>query len=284
MLRGYFDDSGTHDASNVVVVAGIIGTESELLSLDGLWRDQLNSPICGLKPPIREFHAFDCFNSVGEFSGWKRTETDYFRKQLRDVIIKSHVSGYGYACFRRDWDELITGYLRNLFGNAEGDAVRNCFVRSMVWAHEHTFDRDISYIFDDSNNLERKRDILAVFDAFKKETRFLNVTGISFMDSFKILPLQAADLFAWEFNRNAQSILEKGWETPTTTELLHLKRGMPWLGGQIARRDAIAKVRELAVSQHDGDVLAHLGDYFKNFGRDPDDDGSMWREKRRKGK
>jgi len=47
MLRAYFDDSGTHDGSKIVVVAGIMGSESELLSLELLWRELLNDPVCG---------------------------------------------------------------------------------------------------------------------------------------------------------------------------------------------------------------------------------------------
>ena len=153
MSRAYFDDSGTHKGSKAVVVAGIMGTESELASLDAMWKEQLDSPLCGLKPPIKEFHAYDCDQSVGEFLGWKRTETDYFRRQLREVIIRSHVGAYGIAYSRSDWDEIIVGDIRAIFGDAEGNAVRNCFVRSLQWAHSNTFDPDLSFVFDDSDKM-----------------------------------------------------------------------------------------------------------------------------------
>jgi hypothetical protein len=67
MLRAYFDDSGTHYGSKIVVVAGIMGSESQLLSQELLWRELLKDPVCGLKPAIAEFHAYDCFESKGEF-------------------------------------------------------------------------------------------------------------------------------------------------------------------------------------------------------------------------
>ena len=109
----------------------------------------------------------------------------------------------------------------------------------------------------------------------------MNVAGIAFMDSSKIYPLQAADLFAWEYNRNAQNILTHGMKTLTTPELLHLKKGMPHLDGQITQREAIIKIRDNALAQHDGTELAQIGDYLKNFGLDPGD-GSMSRERRKR--
>jgi hypothetical protein len=93
MLGAYFDDSGTHQDANVVLVAGVFGTEWQLRSLDQLWQRNISNPLCGRKPPVRRFHAFDCDNSMGEFAGWKRVQTDYFCHQLRNTIICSPLTG-----------------------------------------------------------------------------------------------------------------------------------------------------------------------------------------------
>jgi hypothetical protein len=94
MLTAYFDDSGTHDDSNVVLVAGIVGTEWQLSSLDRLWKSHIEQPLCGRKERLRRFHATECHDSRGEFAGWTRTETDYCFHQLHDVLIESH-GGHG---------------------------------------------------------------------------------------------------------------------------------------------------------------------------------------------
>ena len=243
-----------------------MGTESELLSLEGMWREYLERPLFGLKSPIREFHASDCFNSAGEFEGWKRHETDYYRHELREVIIRSHVGGYGIAYFRQDWDDIVKGDLRNLFGSAEGNAVRNCFVRALRWANINCFDPDITFAFDGGDDPDRKRDIHAVYDAFRRHGNERNLCGVSFLDSKKFAALQVADLFAWELNRNAHKILERGMSTPSTQEYIHLGKGMHWMDAQIARKESIAKMMDFARGQHAPEDLSQMGDYFRDFG------------------
>jgi hypothetical protein len=265
MLTAYFDDSGTHDGSEIVAVAGIMGSESELLSLEGLWREQLDRPLDGLKSPIAEFHAYDCFESKGEFSGWKRAETDYLRHRLRKVIIASHVSAYGIAYVKEDWDNIIKGEIRDLLGTAEGNAVRNCFVRTLRWAESDSYDPDITFIFDDSDSLEGKRDIRAVYEAFRRHNKQKHLSGLTFMNSRKIMPLQAADMFAWEFNRNAHDILEKGVNTSTTREIVHLRKGMQWLDAQIARKEQIAALRDFTLKSLPPGAITQMSDHFKNF-------------------
>jgi hypothetical protein len=131
MLRPYLDDSGTHEQSDIVVVAGIIGTEGPMDCLDRNWRRHLDRPLCGTKEPLRRFHMTDCDNHLGEFERWSRTESDYFCHQLRKEIIESGVTAFGIACSRKDYDDLVTGDIRGALGSPEGFCIHQCFVRSI---------------------------------------------------------------------------------------------------------------------------------------------------------
>jgi hypothetical protein len=202
MLTAYFDDSGTHVGSNIVLVAGVFGTEWQLSSLDRLWQKHVERPLSGAKPRLRRYHATDCFNSTNEFSGWTRTETDYFSHELRTVIIDSGVSAYGIAIQRKDWDEIVTGDLRGFLGDAEGYAITQCYVCTLRWAQQNTFDPQITFVFDNRPS-EIQRRAKTIGDAFERHSNNPHVVGSQFGGSYEIRPLQAADLFAWEVYQHA---------------------------------------------------------------------------------
>lgn len=183
MLGAYLDDSGTHSTSDIVIVGGLAGTEWQLRSLEKPWQQHLDRPLDGRKPSLRQFHMTECQDSRGEFEGWTRTETDYFCHQLQTVIIESGVVAYGMACSRKDWDDLVTGDIRAVWGNSESMCIINCFTRMIGWAQAFTFDPEMSFIFD-SRTKEIARRAQAVFDAYQRWIEMPHLVGVSFLSSY----------------------------------------------------------------------------------------------------
>src|SRR6187200_3068742 len=135
MLTAYFDDSGTHNSSEVVIWAGLFGNPNQWALLDDYWA-AAKSP-CPGKEAITRFHMWDCDQSLGECLGWKRHETDFLASELTQIIIKCGIYGYACAVWRQDYDELVKGEVRTVYGDAEGYCVRSCYVRGLDWAREH---------------------------------------------------------------------------------------------------------------------------------------------------
>jgi hypothetical protein len=270
MLRAFFDDSGTHlggrhGPSKVVAIAGIFGTEGELRGLAAEWQAHLDFPLFGSKPKLRRFHMAECQDARGEYAGWSRTETDYFCHQLGTTIIESGVGAYGMACFRSDWDELITGDVRAILGDSEGNCVRNCFLKAMGWAQKFTCDPQMMFIFDDRP--ERQRENKVVFNVFQTQAMPPpELVGVYFITSHRLLPLQAADLIAWEFYRYANDTLESGKiELPKRKQFRRLRQEIGIFDLQIARRKNIEQIAENA-KRHPH--LREAAEHFRTF--DPD--------------
>jgi Protein of unknown function (DUF3800) len=227
MLTAYFDDSGTHDNSDIVLVAGIFSTEGRMDCLDHNWKRHLDFPLDGSKPPLRRFHAYDCYNSTGEFLGWSRTETDYFCRQLRIEIIQADVAAYGIACSRKDYDELVAGDYRAILGSTpEEFCINQCFVRAIGWVQANTFDPAMVMAFDNRPS-SVQRYAGTVYDAFRRWVQPPpQLVGCRFLSSLEVRPLQAADLIAWELYQHANDILKNGMVSPRRQEFRHLANNM----------------------------------------------------------
>lgn len=267
MLAAYFDDSGTHGGS-IVLVGGLSGTEWQLRSLERLWRPHLERPLCGSKNPVRRFHAYDCHNSINDFLGWSRTETDYYWHQLETVIIEFGVMPYGIACVRQDWDDLVTGQLRDIYGNAEQMCIKNCFIKALQWAQQNTFDPHITFIFDNRPS-DVQKEVQVVTHAFQtgRPGETPQVVGAAFLSSFQILQLQAADLIAWELYQFAND-LHKGTTVPgkpLRKQLQYLLANRPDFQAQFASRESIKKIIDHVLATAAPEMLRAAAKHFTTF-------------------
>jgi hypothetical protein len=81
MLRAYFDDSGTHSSSGVVM-GGLIGTVEQWDRFERAWAAKLADPLpgCG-KPPLKTFHLSACAGR------WPRSGFEDYTDAEQDAVI-----------------------------------------------------------------------------------------------------------------------------------------------------------------------------------------------------
>jgi hypothetical protein len=77
MFAAYFDESGIHQSSEVVAVAGYLASVAQWNHFQRNWSDMLT------QESIKCFHMTDLESLKGEFEGWNKA------RQIR-VIQKAH--------------------------------------------------------------------------------------------------------------------------------------------------------------------------------------------------
>jgi hypothetical protein len=211
MLCAYFDDSGTRSGANVTLLAGLFGNPHQWDHFSGLWQQALNAPLGGAKPALRRFHMFDCYGGRQEFTGWVRSEAEDFALELGNIIFKCGLWGGATVVTARGADQHAGDEPRES-GDAGGAVIRNNFHLALDWARRNAaYDREIAFVFEDRP--ERKEEYEAAYAAFSDQVRAANIlplpASLAFANAVKELPLQAADLFAWEVHQDELSFLHR---------------------------------------------------------------------------
>ena len=208
MIRIYFDDSGTHASSDVVVYAAVLATDALWLLFEAQWRTKLAEPLPG-KSALSRFHMYDCDAGIGEFVRYSRAERDAVTHDFREIIMTSDIHGRAASIPVADWDAVITGRRRDLAGNAETE----CFTAAAALVFElisdRLVDKEARLVFNNAPGREElQRKLIAnyqrVYTDPKPPASPVRIVSVSFESSREAIPLQAADMIAWESNLYAR--------------------------------------------------------------------------------
>ena len=255
MLEGGFDDSGTHDRSDVVVWGGVMGDTDWFAKLDEPWKRLLDEPIPG-KPPIKQFHHSKLSGSLDEFASYRPPERDLAIKAFRDVVIASRLVPVSFSVVLADWDRHITGKYREIWGTAEQFAFISCIVAAMRMS---TISKaPVALCFDAARLQDSRGPMIAAARGFypgsNVEFRFNKVQDD--------VGLQAADLVAYEAYLLSLQVVRDGTEDCRP----HFRRfleGAPDAHGFIFREREIRPLKDMtdAFIKNDELVLAGQGGF-----------------------
>jgi len=224
MLTAYFDDSGTHDEAEIMVMAGFIGTDEQWSAFDASWKAKLDAPLPD-KPPLRRFRMADCEARSGEFSGYSKAEKDAVIHDFREIIIDNKLPGYVIAVERRAWDRLVVGPHAVLYGDCEQHCVRRCVSFALDYVRKHESERLLTIVIDDSTarRVARQQAVTDPFQEFYYDhpdfPDYPKIAAVSFSSSTLTRPLQAADMLAWEDYQQGLAVFRSGSPAPPRPHL-----------------------------------------------------------------
>lgn len=236
MLHAYFDDSGTHSNSDIVVWAGFVVSEKKWTAFDAEWRVLLANPDWKLS----HFHMYDVVHGDGECMGWEQGKRDRCIYEFREIILKHGLHGIGNTISKKDWEEIVIpskifSYPAESFGLSAAIALTR---------HHKQDEDEISIIFDNT-----KRDVNAVnkgIDYYKNDGGKPKLVDVLFVDMKQFTGLQAADMLAWETYRYGLDYLEKGDYPEPSPHFRHFLEKCE-LNGEFFNRRRIIKLVENAV-------------------------------------
>lgn len=208
MLRAYFDDSGTHDDSEIVAVGGLIGNVAQWTGFEREWTAKLADPLPGYsKLPLKMFHLSHCNARDGEFAGYTAGECDAVMHDFRQILIDSSLIGTASMIDKRAWEELVVGRTREWMGNAVDVCVENCLSECMKIAGSHSDGDIVAAIFDRGIWTPRLKRVTEGYTLSLDHPRLVSVAFCGVKD---ILPLQGADGVATENYWYGIKILRNG--------------------------------------------------------------------------
>ncbi len=204
VLAAFFDDSGTHSSSPVVVVGGLLGTEGQWAAFDTRWTKLLERPLDN-KPRLTQFHLSPCQAGRGEFRNYTTVERDHITHLFNKIILDVGLVTFSCAVNKIAWDQLVVGNVAIQLGKPEG----LCFVKCLEFVIKTIRIRKpgqrVSIIFD-QGIIDRIEDLAKLY--LLQSEIFPELAGIGYGKVAEIPPLQGADMIATGSYQFAQESLK----------------------------------------------------------------------------
>lgn len=207
-LQVYLDESGTHGNSPAVVVAGYVGEPTEWDQWTSEWEKTKRGR-------INVFHAVHCNNRSGEFSGLEEPERNALVQEMLPITPKHIKIGISIGIDMKSYRDAIEH--RPDLNEHFGSPYLACFgwlLQDIVEDIEKSgIDREF-HIFHEENQF--KEDVISRYKWIVNNIPGgKRCSGLSFAKKSDCIPLQAADILAYETHHKIKnpSKNRKSWDS-----------------------------------------------------------------------
>ena len=214
MLDAYFDDSGTHQGSPAISVAGYMSTPDRWKRFESEWRETLDAY------GVEFFHMTDFASGMQQFKDWPRAKREPRLNKLISISNRNVLFSTASVVPA----EVYDASLRHL-SHPYDIAARQCLVMALGYARQAKLAGTISFVFE--SGTRGAHNFLAAYQAIHEKYRArLDLGPLSFADKKKCLPLQAADILAYELHKEIPR--HRGTDLrPSRTRILDLLKRSP---------------------------------------------------------
>jgi len=212
MVQAYMDDSGSHANSHNCVVAGYFGGVAELGRFERQWQPIIE------RYGVSEFHAKRFWardnnaKPVGEYKGWSERKLFGFLDALLKVIESRKIYPFASGVLGEEWKKhslaqrrVFTGATRQHPSGAPSKPIFMGFVTNVIRIAFYCKPGiRVNFVFDDNPKTEEWA--YPCYDGIKQMGGSLSsrLGELTFASSAKAVPLQAADLLAYQAHKWAK--------------------------------------------------------------------------------
>jgi hypothetical protein len=194
-MEAYFDESGTHDGSPISCVSGYLFNPRNARKLCKEWK-------AALPRGIECFHMTDCATGGGKFRHLSKDERAALVRNLIAILNRRYTFGLTISFsdeeFRR---EAPSGWFER-WGHPYTICIRKALYYFEQWCDQHSYYGPIAYVFEKgAKHWTEAANLLQLIEAQPDEKKRFRLGSFAFVDKSEAIPIQAADLFAWEYRK-----------------------------------------------------------------------------------
>lgn len=188
----YFDESYNHAPEPLVyTIAGYISTNTEWKKFQKEWRIVL------ARENITHFHMVDFQACKPPYGDWSKEKRIKFLKSLHRTIHRRAIRSFATTVNIEDFESLSSEQ-KEILGNPHVFAAVSCMKMIGFWTARNVMYNPIAYIFEQGSKHDKHLRRLFNEDLREEDRNFFRVGSFDLVDKRIKMPLQAADILAYE--------------------------------------------------------------------------------------
>jgi hypothetical protein len=195
MLKAFVDDSGSGGDSPWVVLAGYVGTVCDWVGFESDWSKVLES-----QPRIEYFKSSEAESLKGQFVGASIDQRNAKIEALIDVIGRHAQRAICARMRQDDYNEVIRPNVPEIWDDAYFFLFPAFILAVLGMEKYHGNSEPAEFICDSSQRVDKRA--AKLYHQLKQFPQFAGrIIDVFFRSDKEFLPLQAADLLAWQVRR-----------------------------------------------------------------------------------
>lgn len=221
-LTMYIDESYSHPPKPLIyTIAGYISQEWRWRTFESEWNSALSAE------GLDYFHMVELAQGKHIYAKWEERKRRKFLRNLHRIIHKNTLADFAMSVVVADYDNVITPDIRYGFGEPHVFAAIGCLKGVSVWLnHSKLSKRErIFYVFEKGSIHDSTLQL--VFDRYfndEKQSETYRIGGCAFHDKKELMPLQAADVLAYENMLEMRRRVDPSNERKPRASMLNLER------------------------------------------------------------